>query len=197
MACPTLRDSKAKEKNFMKLYVGTYHKYNCGSIFGEWVDLDDFSSKEEFLEKCHEIHKDEEDPELMFQDFEADSDWEGEFYSESYISADYWTFKDSIPSYIDDDDLKAILEFNSDNDQYPLDGDFFREFEDNHGFSKITASTVDSAYQEYLDEIGLLSEIPERYRNYINFESLMEDDESNGEITHIKGNRYDKHYFFY
>ncbi|MFT2869362.1 antirestriction protein ArdA, partial [Escherichia coli] len=33
------------------VYVGTYHKYNCGSIAGAWLDLTDFDSSEEFYER--------------------------------------------------------------------------------------------------------------------------------------------------
>ena len=64
----------------MKLYVGTYHKYNCGSIYGKWIDLDDFSNKNEFLSACFEVHKDEDDPELMFQDVECEFGWERQLY---------------------------------------------------------------------------------------------------------------------
>lgn len=53
-----------------RVYVGTYAKYNNGSLFGKWLDLSDYSDKEEFIEACWELHKDEEDPELMFQDYE-------------------------------------------------------------------------------------------------------------------------------
>ncbi len=53
-----------------RIYVGTYAKYNEGSIFGKWLDLSDYSDKDEFYETCRELHKDEEDPELMFQDWE-------------------------------------------------------------------------------------------------------------------------------
>ena len=51
-----------------KVYVGTYAKYNNGNLFGEWLELDDYSDEDEFLEACRELHSDEEDPELMFQD---------------------------------------------------------------------------------------------------------------------------------
>lgn len=54
-----------------RIYVGTYAKYNSGSIAGQWLDLSDYSDRESFLEACREIHSDEEDPELMFQDFEG------------------------------------------------------------------------------------------------------------------------------
>lgn len=81
----------------MKLYVGTYGKYNAGSIDGAWLDLDDYSDKEEFLEACAKLHNEENDPEFMFQDFEAENSIEEEFYCESYISEKYWTeYKDAI-----------------------------------------------------------------------------------------------------
>lgn len=54
------------------VYVGTYAKYNNGDLSGEWVDLSEFSSLDEFLEKCAEIHADEEGPEFMFQDTDSD-----------------------------------------------------------------------------------------------------------------------------
>ena len=52
------------------VYVGTYGKYNNGSLFGAWLDLSDYADKEEFYEACRELHKDEEDAEFMFQDYE-------------------------------------------------------------------------------------------------------------------------------
>lgn len=53
-----------------RIYVGTYAKYNEGSIFGKWMDLSDYSDSEEFYNACRELHSDEKDPELMFQDWE-------------------------------------------------------------------------------------------------------------------------------
>lgn len=79
----------------MKLYVGTYAKYNRGSIAGKWLDLDKFKNGEEFLAACRKLHKDERDPELMFQDVETDpgADWQEGLYSESSIPWDYWKLK--------------------------------------------------------------------------------------------------------
>ncbi|MDW4788605.1 antirestriction protein ArdA, partial [Escherichia coli] len=37
------------------VYVGTYHKYNCGSIAGAWLDLTDFDSSEEFYGHCCKV----------------------------------------------------------------------------------------------------------------------------------------------
>lgn len=69
------------------IYCGTYKKYNEGSLFGEWINLSDFADKEEFLEYCKKLHKDEEDPELMFQDMEYIPSWLG---GESWISPMIW-----------------------------------------------------------------------------------------------------------
>jgi antirestriction protein len=53
------------------LYVGTYHKYNSGSLRGAWLKLDDYADRGEFLQACAKLHADESDRELMFQDCEG------------------------------------------------------------------------------------------------------------------------------
>ena len=52
------------------LYCGTYGKYNSGNFSGIWVDVSTFDSYEDFVNFCKAIHADEEDPEIMYQDFE-------------------------------------------------------------------------------------------------------------------------------
>ena len=52
------------------LYVGTYGKYNRGSIAGAWLDLEDYADAEDFYNACAALHADECDPEYMFQDYE-------------------------------------------------------------------------------------------------------------------------------
>ncbi|STW26299.1 anti-restriction protein [Klebsiella michiganensis] len=46
------------------VYVGTYHQYNGGSIFGKWFDLTDFDDEDEFYDACRALHAAEDDPEL-------------------------------------------------------------------------------------------------------------------------------------
>ena len=55
----------------LNIYVGTYQKYNEGSLYGKWIDLLDYSDLEEFYKDIRELHKDEDDPEFMFQDWEV------------------------------------------------------------------------------------------------------------------------------
>ena len=61
---------KAMDLNKARIYVGTYRKYNKGSLKGGWVDMADLYDLEEFRERCAKIHEDEEEPEYMFQDWE-------------------------------------------------------------------------------------------------------------------------------
>ena len=42
-----------------KIYVGTRAKYNNGQLDGKWINLSDFSSLEDFIDECAEIHNDE------------------------------------------------------------------------------------------------------------------------------------------
>ena len=62
------------------LYCGTYGKYNSGNLSGMWVNLSTFDDYEEFINFCKAIHADEEDPELMYQDYE---NMPGSLYHES------------------------------------------------------------------------------------------------------------------
>ena len=73
-----------------RVYVGTYHKYNNGSLDGKWLNLADYANKAEFLKACKQLHKDEADPEFMFQDWENIPSW---MISESSISDEVWEQK--------------------------------------------------------------------------------------------------------
>ncbi len=95
------------EDEHPSLYVGTYAKYNEGSIFGEWIDLTKCGSYDEFMEVCHKLHADEEDPELMFQDYE---NFPHPWYSESGIDEEVF---DKIIKFseLDEDEQEAYREF--------------------------------------------------------------------------------------
>ena len=90
------------------VYVGTYSKYNDGNLFGAWISLVKCGDYGTFMEVCHNLHADEEDPELMFQDYEC---FPSAWYSESGIDED--TFDRIIEfSGLDDDDRDAFEEFS-------------------------------------------------------------------------------------
>jgi len=66
----------------MRVYVGTYGKYNSGNLYGAWLDIEDYADRDEFYDACKELHAMESDPEFMFQDWE---DIPNDLISESSI----------------------------------------------------------------------------------------------------------------
>jgi antirestriction protein len=90
------------------LYVGTYAKYNNGDLSGQWVNLADYPTKAEFLAYCAEIHKDETDPEFMFQ---ASENTPANLYCESDCSGLYEVIEFAAKNNIDN--MPALLAFIS------------------------------------------------------------------------------------
>ena len=105
------------------IYCGTYKKYNEGSLFGAWLDLRTFDSYEEFIDVCMQLHADEEDPELMFQDYQC---FPAEWYSESCMDEEVF---DKIIAFIqmDDDKQKAFKAYVS-----ATGDDSISDFEDSY-----------------------------------------------------------------
>ena len=78
------------------IYCGTYGKYSGEKgICGLWIDLTTFYDYDDFLNFCYAIHADEEDPELMFQDYEA---FPRKWYDESCFDEDSF---DAVREYSD------------------------------------------------------------------------------------------------
>lgn len=148
-----------------KLYVGTYGKYNNGSIAGKWLDLTDYSSNEEFYKACAELHSDEKDPEYMFQDYEYLPKC---FYSESGLDARLWDFvaldeddREKVSEYLDEvdstqEDLQSIIDDYYEGNINDMKGDSF------------TMSDAE-AYGYHMKEQGLI-EIPDHLESYFDFE---------------------------
>ena len=97
-----------------KIYVGTYEKYNNGSIGGKWLNLNDYEDINAFYKACTELHKDESDPELMFQDFEYIP---RSMIGESWLSDEFFDFLEVVNnSDIDYEIFLSALEHGIDWD---------------------------------------------------------------------------------
>lgn len=90
-----------------KIYVNTYLKYRNGRAGGEWLDAEDYIDYDGFRVACKELHVDEEDPEIMFSDYE---DFPDDFYSESEIDPRLWNWLE-----LDDNDREIVEAWLSDN----------------------------------------------------------------------------------
>ena len=152
-----------KTNTVAQVYVGTYAKYNSGSIEGAWLDCEDYSSKEEFLEACAELHKDENDPEFMYQDYEG---FPERYYSESGIDTDLW----DVYLKVDSDEREAFEAYLS-----IFDGDFDGDYDDfRERYQGEFKSEEDFAYY-IVDECGMLDKVPENLRYYFDYEKYARD----------------------
>ena len=95
-----IADHKSNCNGKPSVYVGTYHKYNEGSLCGLWIDLSSFNNYDDFCNFCKAIHADESDPELMAQDFEG---FPEQWYNEGFMNRE---------------DFDKIIEYSELCDQY-------------------------------------------------------------------------------
>lgn len=95
-----------------RLYIGTFKKYNEGSLFGKWFDLNDYSDFDQLHNAILLLHKDEISPEIMVQDWECNPLFERMgLISESHISSEIY----NVISAIENSDYNIeILESFSD-----------------------------------------------------------------------------------
>jgi len=155
-----------------RIYVGTYAKYNNGSIAGAWLDLETYSNRFAFYQACAVLHFDETDPELMFQDWEDIPD---RFISESSLAEDIW------PNWIElDDDTRALCRMAWDN----VDDSMTVE-QVNERYAGSFDNEADWA-ADYWDGTGMLEGIPEFARNYIDYESYARDRRLGGDVTFVR-----------
>ena len=101
-----------------RIYVGTYRKYNKGSLHGEWVDMADFYDLEEFWERCAKIHEDEEEPEYMFQDWENIP--EG-LIDEGNLEENFFELRDELDKLNDTEKEAFWVWADGDNAQFTQD----------------------------------------------------------------------------
>ena len=163
-----------------QIYVGTYSKYNEGSIYGKWVDLTDLT-EEEFYNLCKELHQDEQDPEFMFQDIEANEILK-QFISEDGFYSEFWEIKETLKE-LTDEQIEAFEIFV--NNGHPAD---IKSFQNAYkGFCDSYNIERDFG-QEIAEEMGYIDEMPEAIRFYFDAElfgrDLLQTDfwEHNGHI---------------
>ena len=118
------------------IYCGTYGKYSGEEgIRGLWIDLTTFYDFDDFLNFCYAIHADEEDPELMFQDYEA---FPSKWYDESCFCEEEF---DNIKQYWDlcekysQDAVDAFIEWEGE-DLDNFDGCYIGEFDSEEEFAR-------------------------------------------------------------
>ena len=142
------------------IYVGTYAKYNNGSIAGEWIDLTDYSDLQEFYAACKELHKDEHDPEFMFQDWEGIPD--GWISEGGYINPQVW-------EAIDHDDPEALAKIIGFEEAFGHLTDIDRMLD-----SCVAEAEYQRDFEQFiLDTFYECNEIPSHLESYIDEDKVI------------------------
>ena len=141
------------------VYVGTYGKYNEGSLCGLWIDLSSFSDYDEFINFCKAIHADEYDPELMAQDYEG---FPRQWYNEGFMS---------------EEDFDNIREYTELCDKHGNDAvDDYMEFEDSlDNFEEAYCGEWDSEEdfaRHIVEECYNLEKMMGSLANYFDYEAF-------------------------
>lgn len=164
-------------ENAPKIYVGTYGQYNSGSLFGKWFDLTDYSDQKEFLQDCFEFHRNELDPELMFQDWENIPDF---LISECSLHKEAFAYFEATGE-MDDEAAEAFEIYCKQVNYWPSDGyelgdqiESFRESYQGYFGGSGKDATLEYAYQ-YVEETGLLSGVSSTLEKYFDYESFARD----------------------
>jgi len=155
-----------------RVYVGTYGKYNSGRIDGAWLDLQDYADAEDFYEAAKELHKDEADPELMFQDWEGIPDWA---IGESWIESKYFEYLDYAKNWDEDqkDAFEQFIEYYYGSEISKLDDidDAMSEFEERY---QGKYDSVEDYARQIIDDMGGVSEIQNKEYHF-DIESFARD----------------------
>lgn len=168
------------EKENPAIYLGTYYKYNCGSLFGHWIDLTTFDDYEDFCDYCRRLHWDEEDPEFMVQDY---MNYPESLYHES-----------GLPTEEEFDRIKEYAELDArDQEAYTL-------YLDNHN-NKADITEFQDHYIGYYgsgedfaehicEECGYFESLPEWLQCCIDFKAVWRSFDTGGDFI-----AYDGHIF--
>lgn len=158
----------------MRVYVGTYGKYSAGNLFGQWLNIADFSDSDEFHTACAALHSDESDPEYMYQDWE---DIPKGLIGESHINEKVFEL-----AQMSDDDREMFEAYQS---------NFFdpQEFDDARDNFRGKYDSGKDFAMEFAHESGLMSDDHPMF-GYVDWEHYWNSDlsqsffEANGYFFH-------------
>lgn len=153
------------------IYVNTYRKYNEGAPGAKHLDPSDYEDRFDFIEACEELHKDEADPELMFQSHEGIP---AAFIAESSVNEELWEFLELdeaaqglVEAYLESVDSKGTV----DDALEACMGTYIDE---------------EDWAANYLEDCGMLAELPKWAAPYINFEAYARDAQMGGDVTFVR-----------
>jgi antirestriction protein len=157
-----------------RIYVGTYKKYNNLSTEGDYLDLTDYSDRDEFYEACKELHKDEKNPEFHFQDWE---DLPKFMITESSLDEGVFEYLEAMEA-MDDSRAKAFDIFVvSVHGSWQGLTKMKQYFENSYQgyYGKGTENAEIRYTEQFVDDMGYLKNVPDVVQRYFDFEAYAKE----------------------
>jgi len=172
----------------IKVFVTNLALYNEGELVGEWLTL---PATEEEIEGCLErIGIDDEHEEYFLTDWESETPGlcdglnVGEYsHLESLSEA-----LEDIPDDLDEDALAAALE------EFGTWEEALEAVSEGNYYVFYDCETMTDVAEQYCEEIGILSSIPEHLRYYFDFAAYGRDMEIEGRFVYYNGDYYQFYY---
>ncbi|WP_309385688.1 antirestriction protein ArdA [Cerasicoccus frondis] len=158
-----------------RAYIACLASYNAGILHGGWIDLDGAEEIAEAIESILSNSPETDAEEWAIHDHEYCgnlSEYAGLTCLQNIIDAHQQCEQDGI-------DWEQFIEF-CDHLGEDLEVSNIRKFQDAYAGS---ARSLVAWCEEFLDETGQLSEVPENLRFYFNYEAFARDMEINDVFT--------------
>jgi hypothetical protein len=149
----------------MRVYMGTYAKYNNGNLSGAWLKLSNYADWDDFMAAAHKLHSDEKHPELMAQDWEG-PDWA---ICEYGVAQEAWKYMAL------DDGEQAIVAHLCSNRHVAL-GDALDQLQD--GDFRVYHGALDCYAHEYFEDCY---DLPKEVQQYLDLDGYARDLILNGD----------------
>jgi antirestriction protein len=157
-----------------RVYVGTYKKYNNLSTEGDYLDLTDYSDREEFYKACRELHKDETDPEFHFQDWE---DLPKFMITESSLDEGVFEYLEVMEAMEDSRANAFDIFVISVHGSWQGLTKMMKYFENSYQgyYGKGTENAEIRYTEQFVDDMGYLKNVPDVVQRYFDFEAYAKE----------------------
>lgn len=159
----------------IRIFLTNLGKYNEGELVGNWftlpIDLD---------EALKEIGIGEENADgSVYEEFFI-TDYEAPFKIGEYDDIEHLNSiaEELDKTWLEDDDINLLMQYYSD----------FEEMLSDYNQGRITiysGYTAEQYAEEYVEETGLLNEVPDSLKYYIDYEALGRDMRLEGSIAEL------------
>lgn len=185
-----------------RLYVASLSDYNNGHLHGAWIDLDAETEREDIDAAIAEMLRGSKYPNVTVScpdcKDERDSQWCEPCGGYGTVpSAEEWAVHDydGIPAtFGEHPDLDDLLEFVQGVEDH---GDAFRAWIEDRGVTEFIHEDFGDKYageadselawvEEFLEDTGVLAEVPENLRTYFDSEAYLRDMKLGGDVSLVE-----------